>query len=203
MDASPHRSTGRRALLPLLRALSDAACEGGRHFLDGLGASVSSDAFRARPGKIAPGGPPARRCPQGRAGVVREALLHHRLDRDRLDRRVTASQHSLSDLRFLRQSRSCSACRIRTLFGARSRSAVRGGWSRGLGGLFRYRPTVGVGMLGQLPVMSVPSGFASNGVPTGVQIVARSWDDLAVFRAAATIEQLRPWASHRPHLPTT
>jgi amidase len=57
-------------------------------------------------------------------------------------------------------------------------------------------------MLSQLPVMSVPSGFASSGVPTGVQIVARSWDDLAVFRVAATIERIRPWAQFRPRLPT-
>ena len=48
-------------------------------------------------------------------------------------------------------------------------------------------------MLGQLPVMSVPSGFVSNGVPTGVQMVARSWDDLAVFQAAMALEEAHPW----------
>ena len=43
------------------------------------------------------------------------------------------------------------------------------------------------------PVLAVPSGFASNGVPTGIQIVGRSYDDVAVFRAAAAFEHVRPW----------
>lgn len=55
-------------------------------------------------------------------------------------------------------------------------------------------------MLSQLPVLSVPSGFAANGVPTGVQIVARSYDDLAVMRVARTLEEARPWADARPAL---
>ncbi|MEV7277286.1 amidase [Streptomyces sp. NPDC093111] len=44
------------------------------------------------------------------------------------------------------------------------------------------------------PVLSVPSGFASHGVPTGVQIVGRTYDDTTVFRAATAIEAVRPWA---------
>ncbi|MFB7513593.1 amidase [Streptomyces sp. NPDC056144] len=43
------------------------------------------------------------------------------------------------------------------------------------------------------PVMSVPSGFASNGVPTGVQVVGRTYDDTSVFRVATAIEAVRPW----------
>ncbi|WP_406416828.1 amidase [Streptomyces sp. NBC_00873] len=43
------------------------------------------------------------------------------------------------------------------------------------------------------PVLSVPSGFASTGVPTGVQIVGRTYDDTTVFRAASAIEAVRPW----------
>lgn len=45
------------------------------------------------------------------------------------------------------------------------------------------------------PVLSVPSGFASTGVPTGVQIVGRTYDDTTVFRTAAAIEAVRPWGS--------
>jgi amidase len=44
-------------------------------------------------------------------------------------------------------------------------------------------------MLSRCPVISVPSGFAASGVPTGIQIVARSYDDLRVFRAAAAYER--------------
>jgi len=44
------------------------------------------------------------------------------------------------------------------------------------------------------PVMSVPSGLSRNGVPTGLQIVGRTYDDVSVFNAAAAFERLRPWA---------
>ncbi len=43
------------------------------------------------------------------------------------------------------------------------------------------------------PVMSVPSGRADNGVPTGVQIVGRPYDDLTVFEIAAALERDGPW----------
>ncbi len=58
-------------------------------------------------------------------------------------------------------------------------------------------------MLGMLPVASVPSGFASNGVPTGLQIVGRSYDDIPVFQAASAYERIRPWLNtpaSRPQL---
>jgi aspartyl-tRNA(Asn)/glutamyl-tRNA(Gln) amidotransferase subunit A len=42
------------------------------------------------------------------------------------------------------------------------------------------------------PVLAVPSGWASNGVPTGVQIVARTYDDERVFRVAAALERVAP-----------
>ena len=47
--------------------------------------------------------------------------------------------------------------------------------------------------------MSVPTGFSSCGVPTGMQIVGRPYDDLSVFRASAAFEAAtRPWRSKRP-----
>ncbi len=55
-------------------------------------------------------------------------------------------------------------------------------------------------ILSQLPVISVPSGFASSGVPTGLQIVGRTYDDIGVFRAAAAFERARPWRQNRPSL---
>ncbi len=48
------------------------------------------------------------------------------------------------------------------------------------------------------PAISVPSGFASDGLPTGLQIVGRWSHDLDVLRAAALFEQARPWADKRP-----
>ena len=48
-------------------------------------------------------------------------------------------------------------------------------------------------LMSECPVASVPSGFASNGVPTGIQLVGRTYDDVSVFRAAADYERARPW----------
>ena len=43
------------------------------------------------------------------------------------------------------------------------------------------------------PVLSVPSGSTAEGVPTGVQIAGRPYEDVAVFRIAAALERVRPW----------
>lgn len=53
--------------------------------------------------------------------------------------------------------------------------------------------TVPFNVCSRCPVMSVPSGRATNGVPTGMQIVGRTYDDVSVFRAAAAYERVRPW----------
>ena len=58
--------------------------------------------------------------------------------------------------------------------------------------------TVPFNICNRCPVMSVPSGFAANGVPTGIQIVGRTYDDVSVFRAAAAYERTRPWAERPP-----
>jgi len=39
------------------------------------------------------------------------------------------------------------------------------------------------------PVLSVPSGLAANAVPTGVQIVGRTYDDVSVFRVGTAVER--------------
>ena len=53
------------------------------------------------------------------------------------------------------------------------------------------------------PVLAVPSGYADNNVPTGLQIVARPYDDVTAFRVGAALERERPWfdtAERRPTL---
>lgn len=44
-------------------------------------------------------------------------------------------------------------------------------------------------MLHNCPVLAVPSGFAETGVPTGIQIVGKTWDDASVFRAGLAYEK--------------
>ena len=57
-------------------------------------------------------------------------------------------------------------------------------------------------ILSRCPVLNVPSGASSNGVPTGAQIVGRTFDDLTAFRVGAAAEQVRPWTERRPALET-
>ena len=53
--------------------------------------------------------------------------------------------------------------------------------------------TMAFNIASRCPVMSVPSGLSRDGVPTGLQIAGRTYDDVSVFNAAAAFERLRPW----------
>ncbi|ONG49496.1 amidase [Pseudoroseomonas deserti] len=50
------------------------------------------------------------------------------------------------------------------------------------------------------PACSIPCGFTAAGLPVGLQIVGRRFDDLGVLQLAAQFEAIRPWAQHRPPL---
>ena len=51
--------------------------------------------------------------------------------------------------------------------------------------------------------MAVPSGKASSNVPTGIQIVGRTFDDVGVFEAALSYEAaLGGWYNQASQLPT-
>ncbi len=63
---------------------------------------------------------------------------------------------------------------------------------------FQAMMTTPFNILSPCPVLAVPSGVASNGVPTGVQIVARTFADVDAFRIGAAIERARPWAGLAP-----
>ena len=43
------------------------------------------------------------------------------------------------------------------------------------------------------PVLAVPIGVASNGVPIGMQIVGHPYKEVSVFRAGAAVEAVQPW----------
>jgi Asp-tRNA(Asn)/Glu-tRNA(Gln) amidotransferase A subunit family amidase len=63
--------------------------------------------------------------------------------------------------------------------------------------------TVPFNMLSGCPVISVPSGIAGSGIPTGIQLVGRPYDDRSVFRAARLFERIQPWLDapeRRPRL---
>jgi aspartyl-tRNA(Asn)/glutamyl-tRNA(Gln) amidotransferase subunit A len=62
--------------------------------------------------------------------------------------------------------------------------------------------TIPFNIASRCPVMSIPSGYASSGVPTGVSIVGRTYDDLTVFRIAAAFESAQPWLDRPERRPT-
>jgi aspartyl-tRNA(Asn)/glutamyl-tRNA(Gln) amidotransferase subunit A len=50
------------------------------------------------------------------------------------------------------------------------------------------------------PAASVPCGFTQDGLPVGLQIVGRRFDDLGVLQAAAAFEAVQPWHDKHPPL---
>jgi aspartyl-tRNA(Asn)/glutamyl-tRNA(Gln) amidotransferase subunit A len=50
------------------------------------------------------------------------------------------------------------------------------------------------------PAASVPCGFTADGLPVGLQIVGKRFDDLGVLQASAAFEAIQPWAGKRPAL---
>ena len=53
------------------------------------------------------------------------------------------------------------------------------------------------------PVLSVPSGRSRDGIPTGLSVVGKTYDDVTAFRVAAAHEARFPWfddATRRPEL---
>ncbi len=49
-----------------------------------------------------------------------------------------------------------------------------------------------------LPAISVPCGFTSEGLPIGLQLAGRPWDEATVLRAARAFEQATDWHTRRP-----
>ena len=48
------------------------------------------------------------------------------------------------------------------------------------------------------PAATVPCGFTGDGLPIGLQIVGRRFDEATVLRASAAFESARPWKQTRP-----
>jgi amidase len=78
------------------------------------------------------------------------------------------------------------------------------GWLQGRGALWTLNAVAGLvpyngvwNVTGQ-PAASVPAGLGSDGLPRGVQIVARPNDEATLLSLAAQIEAEHPWAQQRP-----
>ncbi len=63
--------------------------------------------------------------------------------------------------------------------------------------------TLTFNILSRCSVFDVPSGWASNHVPTGVQVVGRTYEDVTAFRLGAGLERARPGRyEDTDHLPS-
>jgi aspartyl-tRNA(Asn)/glutamyl-tRNA(Gln) amidotransferase subunit A len=63
--------------------------------------------------------------------------------------------------------------------------------------------TVPFNIASRCPVISVPSGRSRDGVPTGLSVVGKTYDDVTAFRIASAHERRFPWfdaAERRPDL---
>jgi Asp-tRNA(Asn)/Glu-tRNA(Gln) amidotransferase A subunit family amidase len=52
----------------------------------------------------------------------------------------------------------------------------------------------------QCPALSVPAGFTKAGLPIGLEIVARRYEDLTALTIGKALEIARPWAQLRPKI---
>jgi amidase len=58
---------------------------------------------------------------------------------------------------------------------------------------FDVMMTVPFNIASRCPVMSIPSGLSKDGVPTGLAVVGKTYDDVTAFRVAAAHEARLPW----------
>lgn len=59
-------------------------------------------------------------------------------------------------------------------------------------------PAITFNILSSCPVLTIPTGFARNGIPTGTQIVTRPYDDQTAFAIGLALEKVLPYPGNHP-----
>ena len=49
-----------------------------------------------------------------------------------------------------------------------------------------------------LPAASIPSGWTKSGLPIGMQIVGKRFDEKTVLQVSKAFEEVSPWQDKRP-----
>ena len=65
-------------------------------------------------------------------------------------------------------------------------------------GYHDFEMTFPFNMVSPCPALTVPSGFTDAGLPTGLQIVGRRYDERTPLRIGAALETRVDWSRHRP-----
>jgi Asp-tRNA(Asn)/Glu-tRNA(Gln) amidotransferase A subunit family amidase len=66
------------------------------------------------------------------------------------------------------------------------------------GGLVALDMTGPFNFTAQCPALSVPAGWSDDGLPVGLQIVGRRFDDAGVLAIGRALERIRPWRDRHP-----
>jgi len=75
--------------------------------------------------------------------------------------------------------------------------------SRGEAGrrFFNRRSYTTPASLAGVPALSLPCGFTAGGLPIGLQLIGRRFDEATLLRAGRAYERAAGWAGRRPPLP--
>ena len=50
------------------------------------------------------------------------------------------------------------------------------------------------------PAASIPCGWSKEGLPIGMQIVGKLWEESTVLQVSKAFEEIAPWQDKRPNL---
>ena len=70
----------------------------------------------------------------------------------------------------------------------------------GPNGIAPYSPFTPLANMSGQPAATVPLGSSKDGLPIGIQFMARFGDEATLLRLAAQLEAAQPWAGKRPRI---
>jgi amidase len=72
--------------------------------------------------------------------------------------------------------------------------------AKAFGPIINYVPFTSIQNATGQPAINLPLNWNADGLPIGVQFVARSGAEMLLLQLAAELEQAQPWIAHKPNL---